>query len=518
MNRHEMIEWCKRSPDLWDVIIIGGGATGLGAAVDAASRGYRTLLLEQCDFAKGTSSRSTKLIHGGLRYLKQGNLTLVMEALKERGLLCQNAPHLVSPLGFLVPTYHWWEGAFYSIGLKIYDWLAGKRRLEKSHLLNRSEVILRLPTLESSDLRGGCLYFDGQFDDARLAVTLAETAVDLGAAVINYMPVVSFVKEKGLIIGVEAVDLETNDRYNLLAKTVINATGVFTDGVRKLDNQNAKALVAPSQGIHLVLDRSFLPSDLAILIPQTEDGRVLFFVPWHRHLIVGTTDTLVKESVVEPRAHLEEINFLLKYAGRYLSRKPKRSDILSVFAGLRPLVQAGHTENTSSLSREHVILVSKSKLITICGGKWTTYRKMAEDVIDKAISVGGLEKRECQTQTLHLHGYKSGHHSVEAWVSYGSDAAELEKIIQEHPDFGHLLHPRLPYLPVEVIWAVRKEMARTLEDVLARRTRSLFLDVHASLEIAPRVASLMAKELGFSPDWEQEQCQAFAELAKNYLP
>jgi glycerol-3-phosphate dehydrogenase len=507
-----------RSGSEWDVLIIGGGATGLGAAVDAASRGFKTLLLEQSDFAKGTSSRSTKLIHGGLRYLKQGNVSLVIEALKERGILCQNAPHLVSPLGFLVPSYHWWEGPFYGIGLKIYDLLAGKLGLEKSHSMTREETLQQMPTLEPVGLRGGVLYFDGQFDDARLAITLAQTAHDAGATLLNYMPVTGLVKEDGIIVGVEAMDSETKTPWQFRAKSVINATGVFSDQVRTFDDPAAAPLMAPSQGIHLVLERNFWPSDLAILVPHTDDGRVVFFVPWHQHLIVGTTDTPIKTVSLEPKPQSEEIDFLLRYAARYLTRKPTRDDVLSVFTGIRPLVHANAGQNTSSLSRDHTILVSASGLITIAGGKWTTYRRMAQDVIDKAIVVGHLPETACHTHTLPLHGYRPGTHPVDAWASYGSDADALQALIDKHPAWGLPLHPRLPYLPVEVIWAVRHEMARTLEDVLARRTRALFLDVRATLAIAPLVAKLMAQELGLGPEWEASQLQAFAALAKGYLP
>lgn len=521
MNRDDAIEYCKRSPDIWDLIIIGGGATGLGAAVDAASRGYRTLLLEQSDFAKGTSSRSTKLIHGGLRYLKQGNIALVIEALKERGLLCQNAPQLVSHLPFLVPNYHWWEGPFYGIGIKIYDMLAGELGLEKSEHLNREETLLRIPTIEPKDLRGGVVYYDGQFDDARLAITLAQTCFDAGGVAINYMEVKNLLKEKGLIKGVAARDLETGEEYLLHAKAVINATGVFSDAIRRMDVPQATPIIAPSQGIHLVLDRSFMPTDTAILIPQTEDGRVLFFVPWHRHLLVGTTDTPVSKPQLEPLAQEEEIEFILKTAAKYLTRHPKRSDVLSVFAGLRPLVKAENSSTTANISRDHAIFVSESGLITIAGGKWTTYRRMAQDVIDKAILVGGLPEVSCRTQTLRLHGYKEGRHlagaHMDSWLAYGSDGSQMEQWIANHPQMGHLLHPRLPYLPVEVLWAVREEMARTLEDVLARRTRSLFLDARASLEIAPRVAKIMAEELNKDSPWEEKEIQKFSMVAKGYL-
>jgi len=514
-----MIEWCKRSPDIWDVIIIGGGATGLGAAVDSAARGYKTLLLEQNDFAKGTSSRSTKLIHGGLRYLKQGNIALVMEALKERGLLFENAPHLISHLPFLIPHYKWWEKPFYGIGMKVYDLLAGHLGIEKSHTMSREETLEKLPTLISKNLVGGTIYYDGQFDDARLAINLAQTAADLDATLLNYMPVVSLIKKQGRVVGVEAIDLETNEPYQLHAKVVINATGAFTDGIRKLDDPKATSIIEPSQGIHLVLDRSFLPSDYAILIPATSDGRVLFFVPWHNHLLVGTTDTPVNTTPLEPRPLSEEIDFLLNYATQYLTRKPKRSDVFSVFAGLRPLVRAGKGKSTASLSRSHFIQVADSGLITICGGKWTTYRKMGEDVIEKAISVGDLEKKPCQTESLKLHGYMQGTHTtVDAWTLYGSNGTHLQALVKEHPEWGEKLHARLPYTPVEVIWAVRKEMARTLEDVLSRRTRALLLDVRAALEIAPKVAHLMAKELGKPDSWEKEQIEAFTMIASGYLP
>ncbi|HSX26134.1 MAG TPA: glycerol-3-phosphate dehydrogenase/oxidase [Chlamydiales bacterium] len=518
MNRDDMVDYCKRSPDLWDIIIIGGGATGLGAAVDAASRGYKTLLLEQGDFAKGTSSRSTKLIHGGLRYLKQGNIALVIEALKERGLLCENAPHLVSHLPFIVPNYHWWEGPFYGIGIKFYDLLAGKLGLEPSKHLTREETLFQIPTLEPRDLRGGVLYYDGQFDDARLAITLAQTAYDQGGVVINYMPVVSLLKKNGIITGVRARDLESGIEYDLHAKAVINATGVFSDAIRKMDEPTITPIIAPSQGVHLVLDRSFMPTDTAILIPHTDDGRVLFFVPWHRHILVGTTDTPMRKVSLEPRPLEEEIDFLLHHAARYLTRHPKRHDVLSVFAGLRPLVKA-RGKSTAALSRDHTILVSKSGLITIAGGKWTTYRRMGQDVIDKAAVIGSLRDSPCRTHHLQLHGHKpiQKQHSLDPWITYGADATQLEQLVTQKPLWGHLLHPRLPYLPVEVIWAVREEMARTLEDVLSRRTRSLLLDVRASLEIAPRVASLMAAELSKNEQWEAEQVEAFGELARGYL-
>lgn len=517
MIREKMIRSIEENPDHWDVIIIGGGATGLGAAVDSASRGFKTLLLEQSDFAKGTSSRSTKLIHGGLRYLQQGNIALVVEALKERGLLCDNAPHLVHHLPFLVPNYHWWEGPFYGIGIKIYDLLAGKLGLEKSRHLTKRQTLRAIPTLEPKELRGGIIYYDGQFDDARLAICLAQTAVDQGATVINYMKVTSLIKKQGICSGVQVTDMESGIHYKLHGHTVINATGAFCDALLKKDNPKAKGIISASQGVHIVLDKSFMPSETAILVPHTTDKRVLFMVPWHDKILLGTTDTPVKKTPLEPRPQKEEIDFLIDNASKYLTKAPTRKDILSTFAGLRPLVKAGKGGNTAALSRDHIILVSKSGLITIAGGKWTTYRKMAEDVIDKAISVGNLPKRTCVTSTLKLHGFQEGLDPTEALSTYGSFAKEVKSLKNEHKQWGKPMNTKLPYIGAEVIWGVRHEMARTLEDVLSRRTRSLLLDAAASLEIAPQVAKWIAKELKKNKKWETDQIASFTHLVKNYL-
>lgn len=493
MNRDATLQHLK-TEKIWDLLVIGGGATGLGIAVDAASRGFKTALIEQNDFAKGTSSRSTKLIHGGVRYLKQGNVGLVIEALKERGLLCQNAPHLVSHLPFLVPSYQWWESPFYGIGLKVYDLLAGKLGIEKSKHLSREEVLQRLPTIESKDLRGGTIYYDGQFDDARLAIALAQTAVDHGASVINYCSAVNFLKEGTLLKGVIARDEETKEEIEIRSHVVINATGVFSDAIRKLDGQPGLNIIEPSQGVHLVLDRSFLNSDTAIMIPQTDDGRVLFFVPWQHHILVGTTDTPVEQVALEPKPMRQEIEFLLNHAKKYLTKHPEPKDVLSAFAGLRPLVRSNDESNTAALSREHVIFVSRSGLITIAGGKWTTYRKMAQDAVEQAILVGQLQNAPCKTETLRLHGF--------------DEAPLLEE---------KSLHTRLAITTSSIVKGVKEEMARSLEDILARRTRTLFLDARASIEVAPVVAAIMAKELNKSSNWEKNQIEKYKVLAKNYL-
>jgi len=514
MNRDEMI---KNMHNSYDVLIIGGGATGLGAAVDASSRGLKTLLVEQSDFAKATSSRSTKLIHGGLRYLQQGNLSLVLEALRERGRLCQNAPHLIYHRAFFVPSYHWWQGPFYGIGLKIYDMLAGKLGLEPSKHLSKKETLSQLPNIETKDLMGGTVYYDGQFDDSRLALSLAQTAAEHGAHLINYMSAQSLIKENNHVEGAIVVDEETSKTYEIRAKVVINATGVFSDKVRHLDDPDAPNIIQPSQGVHIVLDASFLESNTAIMIPHTEDGRVLFMVPWLGKVLVGTTDTPVKSPALEPKPYDDEIDFILKEAGKYLAKPPKKHDILSVFAGLRPLISLEGNKKTAAISRDHTILVSKSGLITIAGGKWTTYRKMGEDVIDKAILVGGMEEKPSVTKTLKLHGYLENVDPLNPWSTYGTNKDKIDKILKENPELDQFLDPKLPYLKGEVVYQAREEMARSVEDVLARRTRSLLLDAKLSIKVAPIVASLLAKELHKPKSWEDEQVASFTKLAKDYL-
>jgi len=518
MDRSQMLAALDDGAVTWDLIIIGGGASGLGAAVDAASRGYRTLLLEQSDFAKGTSSRSTKLVHGGVRYLKQGNVTLVVEALKERGLLLRNAPHLVHDLPFIVPAYDWWEGPFYGIGLKMYDLLAGRHGIGRSKLLSREETLELLPTLEPDGLNGGVVYHDGQFDDARLAINLAQSAAVHGATLLNYFEVVDLLHADGVISGVAAVDHETGRSYEIRGRAVVNATGVFTDRIRTMDDPDAKRLVAPSQGAHIVLDRSFLPGDSAIMVPKTEDGRVLFAIPWHDRVVIGTTDTPVADIALEPRPLDEEIAFLLEHAARYLVQDPTPADVQSAWAGLRPLV-GGEEQGaaTSALSRDHTISISPSGLITVTGGKWTTYRRMAQDAVDHAATVAELDDRECITRELRIHGYHEEAESYGALAHYGADAPAVRALIRERADYGERLHPNHDIAAGMVAWAARHEMARTVEDVLARRTRLLLLDARAAIECAPRVAELLATELRREGEWAREQVTLFTELARGYL-
>jgi glycerol-3-phosphate dehydrogenase len=512
-----MIQKLESRREPWDIAVIGGGATGLGIAVDAASRGLQTLLVEQFDFAKATSSRSTKLIHGGIRYLQQGNIKLVMEALHERGILRQNAPHLVKNQSFIVPNYKWWEGPFYGIGLKVYDWMAGQLGLGASQKLSRHQTLHIAPTLDAEGLKGSVLYYDGQFDDARLAIHLARTAADQGATLVNYCKAIGFKKDNGRISGMEILDSLTGRTYMVSAKCLISATGIFTDAMLKMDDPESESILAPSQGVHLVLDKEFLPGDTAIVVPHTDDGRVLFAVPWHQKVIIGTTDTPVPQPSIEPRAFPEEVEFILKQIGRYLVKDPGIKDIRSMFAGQRPLVKSSG-KNTAELSRDHLITVSASGLMVITGGKWTTYRKMAEDAVNLAIARSGLPERPCLTAGLRIHGSESNTDFSDPLYYHGSDRAQIQELARQEPGYAERIHPRLSYIVAEIIWAARKEMCMTVEDALSRRTRALFLDARAAIEAAPKVASILSAELHKDEKWKAGQLREFLETASSYLP
>ena len=516
MRREKALSQLEDGKDPWDFLIIGGGATGLGSALDASARGYRTLLVEQHDFAKGTSSRSTKLVHGGVRYLKQGNISLVLEALNERGLLVENAPHLAHHLAFIVPIYSWWEGPFYGIGMKIYDRMAGKLGLTPSSLLSREETIRLIPTIEQNGLQGGVSYYDGQFDDSRLAVNLAQTVFDLGGAAVNYMKVVGLIRRDDLVCGARVRDEETGAEHEVYARAIINATGVFCDTIRRMDEPGAKTVIAPSQGSHLVLPKAFLPGDSAIMVPHTPDGRVLFAVPWHDHVVVGTTDIPVVTISLEPKPLEEEIDFILTNCSKYLSKDPSRSDVLSVFAGLRPLVKVGDAKSSAAMSRDHTVLISNSGLITVTGGKWTTYRKMAQDVVDQAETVAGFDRRPCRTERLPIHGWTRQAIPEPHLRVYGAEAAAVRELLRQDPALADRIHPSLPFIRAEVVWAVREEMARTVEDVLARRTRALLLGAKASMAAAPGVASLMARELEEDKAWERQTVDDYLRMARGY--
>ena len=516
MNRQHMIDRLEQT-GTWDMVVVGGGATGVGIAVDAASRGYEVALIEQHDFGKGTSSRSTKLAHGGVRYLEQGNISLVMEALKERGLMRQNAPHLVSNLAFVVPNYDWWEAPFYGLGLKVYNVLAGKYGFGSSEILSREETLARLPTIKTDGLLGGVVYYDGQFDDARLLVNLVQTAIEQGAAAANYVEAVALTKGgDGFVNGVVARDVEAGREFNLQARVVINATGPFSDRVRRLAEPEAPGLIAPSQGVHLVFPASFLPATNAIMVPHTSDGRVMFAIPWHGHTVVGTTDTPIAEPTLEPVALEEEIAFILDTAGRYLDRAPTRADVLSVFVGIRPLVKSGDSRLTAALSRDHTIHIDASGLLTTTGGKWTTYRHMAEATVDQAADLARLPERPCVTRTLNIHGFHQSREKFGRLSLYGSDASAVQALGKEDPALGEPLDPDLPYTGAEVTWGVREEMARTVEDVLARRCRALFLNARAAARMAPAAAALVARERGKDDAWARAEVERFTTLCEQY--
>jgi glycerol-3-phosphate dehydrogenase len=515
MNRKSIISKISDT-SVYDVCIIGGGATGLGIAVDAASRGYRTILLERDDFAKGTSSRSTKLVHGGVRYLQQGNIKLVLEALRERGILKKNAGHLVKNQSFIVPNYKWWEGAYYGLGLKVYDWMSGNLGLGPSEFLSKEEVLKHAPTLDQQGLRGGILYHDGQFDDARLAVNLAQTAFEQGALVLNYFEVTALLKAGGKVNGVLATDKITGTQHEVLSKVVINATGVFSDAVQQMDEPGKEITIKPSQGIHIVLDKEYLPGDAAIMVPHTDDGRVLFAVPWHNKIIVGTTDTIVSKINIEPLPLEEEISFLVRHIKRYLSKDPGYDDIKSVFAGLRPLIRS--TKKTADISRDHLILHADSGLVSIIGGKWTTYRKMADDLISSLIDKNRLPSKPCVTDQLPIHGHLENDNYEEAGYYYGTDLKYIHELYNKDAGLKELIHPDLPYTRAEIVHAVHHEYCMTLDDALSRRTRALLLDAKAAMAASLTVAQIMQKELGESEKWMEDQLIIFNRIASQYLP
>ena len=502
MRREPMMDRL-RSGEVFDLLVIGGGATGLGVAVEAATRGYRVALIERGDFAQGTSSRSTKLVHGGVRYLKQGNVSLVRDALRERGRLLRNAPHLAHDMTFVIPNYSRWDGVFYGVGLKAYDWLAGELSLGASRRVGREETLRLLPNVEPRGLVGGVVYHDGQFDDARLAVNLAQTAVAHGAVGVNYCECAGLVKEGGRVAGALVRDAESGAEFVVKATCVVNATGVFVDAVRRFDEAGARTLVRASQGIHVVLPRRFWPGEAALMVPKTADGRVLFAVPWRDRVIVGTTDTPVDGIAREPRALAEERAFVMEHARQYLANGPTENDVLSVYAGLRPLVKMGEGGTTATLSRDHTIVVSDAGLVTVTGGKWTTYRKMGEDVVDRMEAVTGREKRGSVTAELPIHG--------------ADEEEEARALERDHPECAERIHPAFEFTRADVVQGVRQEMARTVEDVLARRTRALILDAQASINAAPEVARWMARELGKDDAWAQAQVAAYTALARGYV-
>jgi len=514
MKRDLMLKTLEKEDNLYDFIIIGGGATGIGIALDASSRGYSCALFEKSDFTKSTSSKSTKILHGGVRYLAQGNVALVREASIERGLLRENAPHLVKNLWFIVPTAGIKEDIMYTVGLTFYDMLAGRLGLGKTTHLSKKNTLKRIPTLNPNKFTSGVAYHDGQFDDSRLAINSLETAVEHGAVVLNYANVIGLTKNgKGQLSGVTIKDEETKKTFSVKGKNIINAAGVFANEVLFMDDPKQPKVVAPSQGVHLIIDKSFYPTDDAMMIPHTDDGRILFLIPWHDKVILGTTDLPVKDPSLEPKATEEEINFILKTASRYLTKAPTRSDVLSVFAGLRPLAAPkAEGKKTKEISRSHKIYVSDSGLITIIGGKWTTYRKMGEDMIDRAEKERKWNHIETKTKHLKIHGYTKEVDYKDPMYFYGTDKDLIMKLMEEEPDLKTTISKKLNINKAQVVWSVRNEMARNIEDFLARRVRAQLLDAKESIKIAPVVAEIMANELGKTKKWQEEQVNNYEKL------
>ncbi len=519
MKRVEQIQKLSDSDKVWDMVVVGGGATGLGVAVDAASRGLSVVCLERVDFAKCTSSRSTKLVHGGVRYLQKGDVMLVLDALKERGRMKANAPHLVKDQSFVISNYRHWDNFLYFCGLTLYDILSFGYGYGRSRFISAKKVMKYIPTSVEKGLKGGIVYHDGQFDDSRMAVNLAQTCIEKGGTVVNRVEVTELLHDgKGKVCGVKCKDLLEDKEYTLKTRSVVNAAGCFVDDIMKMDVPEHSRMVIPSQGAHIVLDMKFLQSDYAIMVPKTSDGRVLFAVPWHNKVVVGTTDIVRPDAENEPAPLKEEIDFILTTAGHYMNPAPTYKDIESVFAGQRPLA-APKKEGKSSkeISRSHKIIVSDNGLVTITGGKWTSYRRMAEDTVDKAIAVCGLPKSKCVTRSMKIHGWRKNPDLTNHLYVYGADEPAILDLIAKNPELGEKLSDKFDYTLAEVVWAVREEMALSVEDVLARRVRMLFVDAREAMAAAPKVAKVMAKELGHDKAWVDAQVADFVKTAKNYI-
>lgn len=516
-NRNAVVAEIRKNAH-FDVVVIGGGASGIGAALEAALRGYRTLLLEKYDFTKGTSSKSTKLIHGGVRYLAQGDLKMVVEALKERGYLLRNAAHLVHDQTFVIPNYRWWEGPFYTIGLKFYDLLAGKYSMGRSVHLSKKNALKKLDGISSKGLKGAVLYHDGQFDDSRLGMDLLHEFFHHEGLAINYMEATGLNKDAdGKISGVSARDNSTGEKFQLSSRVVLNSTGVWADEVLRMDEPGHENTIRPSQGIHIVLNKNFLPGDHALMIPKTSDGRVLFVVPWHGKIIVGTTDTPVNTTSPEPLALEQEIQFILDTASAYFNREVKRSDVLSVFAGLRPLAAPKKDESkTKEISRNHKIIVSESKLITVVGGKWTTYRKMGQDMIDSAVKIKLLKPSKSRTKEFKILERDNNSENL-PFEFYGRNGDAIQELVSKDPAKAESIHQKLPYSWAETEWLCEHEMVVHLEDLLARRLRALLLNARATSEIAEKVALRIAPLLHWDEERARSEVEKFKSLAAKYI-
>ena len=513
-----MIDKLRSDSQTYDFVIIGGGATGIGIALEASARGYSVVLLEMSDFTKSTSSKATKLMHGGVRYLAQGDIGLVREAVVERGLALKNAPHITKSQSFIIPTHGLYDEILYTVGLTFYDLLAGKLSLGRSKRISKAKTLKRISLINPDKISAGVVYYDGQFDDSRMAINVLQSSVEMGAIALNYCTVKGLTKDaNGKITGVKAHDEVGGETFEIKGKQIVNATGVFADDVLRMDSPGARKTIAPSQGVHLILDKSFLPGDDAITIPKTDDGRVLFLVPWHNRVIVGTTDTPLKEESLEPVALEEEIGFILSTASRYLTKAPKRSDVLSVFAGLRPLAAPkSDGSKTKEISRSHKIYTSDSGLLTIIGGKWTTFRRMGQDLVDKAEKNHNWKHIPTKTKHLKIHGYKKDVDYNDPMYFYGSDEAQV-KALAKQDGLDKSLSDSMGVIAAQVVWAVRNEMALNVEDFLARRVRCQLLNAKESIKMAPEVAKIMAKELGKDEAWQAQQVKEYTEVTSNYI-
>jgi glycerol-3-phosphate dehydrogenase len=522
MNRPHRLNSLQQA-NAFDLLVIGGGATGCGIAVDAASRGLAVALIDKNDLAEGTSSRSTKLIHGGVRYLEMAvkhldaaQYHLVKEGLDERGTFLNNAPHLAERVALVTPLYRWFDVPYVFAGLLLYDLMAGKKGIGNSRLISRQEALRRFPMLKADGLKAGVVYYDGQFNDSRMAVTLALTAQKNGAVVANHVEALALLKDQGKVCGARVRDSISGDEFSIKARGVINATGPFVDRLRQLDEPAAAPILKASTGIHIVLSQRFAPPEAGLMIPKTDDGRVLFIMPWQGHTLIGTTEA-ASEIVDHPPAKEEESGYLLRHINRYFNLAVTRSDVKSVWSGLRPLVQAPQTTNTAQLVREHLIEVSASGLLTVAGGKWTSYRRMAEEAVDRAIQTYLLgPARACYTKTLLLVGAEHFHAQAEASLiasfalaadvanrihhAYGDQAERVGELVRS--GLSARLHPDHPYLEAEVIYAARHEFANRAIDVLTRRLSLALLDNAAAIATLPRVIELMAGELG----WNHQRC------------
>jgi len=523
-RRSEMLS--RLQHETFDVLVVGGGITGVGAALDAASRGLRTALIERDDFASGTSSKSSKLVHGGLRYLQQGEIRLVYEALAERQRLRHNAPHLVNMLPFMIPILTK-DGVVsrkiaraMGSAMWMYD-LTGGWRIGKFHRrLKKDAAFAHLPTMNKDRLASAYLYYDATADDARLCLAVARTAADYGAAVVNGTELVELTKDaSGHVDG--AVVVADGRRFTIRTNTIVNAAGVWSDNVRQIDEGTYPDSIRPAKGIHITVPWSMVRNDIAVVIPVPKDKRSLFVVPWgdngdgtFQHTYIGTTDTDYSGSIDDPQTTAEDIAYVLRALNASVNTNITEADITGTWAGLRPLVKSASSGRTADLSRRHKIAKSTSNVFTVAGGKLTTYREMAADTIDQVVEVLGGKQR-CRTKKLVLRGGdgfvapKLGGVVRHLASRYGVDAAAIQALISADPALGATLVPGLPYLKAEAVYAVRNEMARSVDDVLSRRTRARLLDRAAAVAVAGDVAALIAPDLGWRPEQAAAQAQVF---------